>query len=164
MLTRIFNACFPSGYFPTAFKKGIIRFIPKENKSLKDPINYRPITLLEVPGKIFEKIIQGRLNALLTDNNIIKERHHGFRRRKGTTTSIATTYETIANGLADKQQVLVVLRDVAKAFDKVWHNGMKYKLLQLGLPSILEKTLCTFLDNRTVKISIGSDFSNELNI
>ncbi len=74
MFTRIFNACFSSGFFPTAFKKGIIRFIPKENKSLKDPINYRPITLIEVPGEIFEKIIQGRLNAFLTDNDIIKER------------------------------------------------------------------------------------------
>ncbi len=42
--------------------------------------------------------------------------------------------KTIANALANKQQVYVVLRDVAKAFDKVWHNGLKYKLLQLAHP------------------------------
>ncbi len=41
----------------------------------------------------------------------------------GTTTAIATTYEAIANALADKQQVYVVQRDVAKAFDKVWYKG-----------------------------------------
>ncbi len=58
----------------------------------------------------------------------------------------------------------MVLRDVAKAFDKVWHNGLKYKLLRLGLPPILEKTLCTFLDNRTAKISIGNDYSNDIDL
>ncbi len=54
-------------------------------------------------------------------------------------TAITTTYETIANALAEKHQAVVVLRDVAKAFDKVWHNDLKYKLLRLGLPSVLEK-------------------------
>ena len=164
MLTNIYNACFSIGLFPTTFKKSIIKFIPKEGKTPTNPMNYRPISLLETPGKLYEKIIQGRLNAYLTDNNIIKERQHGFRPKKGTTTAIAITHETIANALADKNQVFVVLRDVAKAFDKVWHTGLKYKLLHLGLPPILEKTLCTFLDKRTANISIGSDISNDIKL
>ncbi len=51
--------------------------------------------------------------------------------------------------------IIIVLRDVAKASDKVWHNGLKYKILRLGLPDILEKTLCNFLDNRKAKTNIG---------
>ncbi len=54
-INYFFNDCFASGLFPTAMKKALIRFIPKENKSPKSPINYRPIYLLETPGKIFEK-------------------------------------------------------------------------------------------------------------
>ncbi len=50
-LTNIYNACHSTGYFPQAFKKAIIKLIPKENKSPKNPLNYRPIFLLEVPGK-----------------------------------------------------------------------------------------------------------------
>ncbi len=80
-LCNIYNAAFSLGYFPNAFKNAIIKLIPKENKSPKNPINYRPISLLEVPGKIFEKIILGRLNAYLVDNNIIKSRQHGHGRR-----------------------------------------------------------------------------------
>ncbi len=127
-------------------------------------MNYRPISLLETPGKLFEKIIKGRLNAYLNDSNIIKDRQHGFRPNKGTTTARALTYEAIANALSEKHQVLVVLHDVAKAFDKVWHSGLKYKLLQLGMPSLLEKTLCTFLDSRIARISIGNELSNNINL
>lgn len=163
-LKNIFNACFSAGFFPQTFKAAIIKFIPKKGKSPIQPINYRPISLLEVPGKLYERIIQGRLNAYLTENNIIQERQHGFRAYKGTHTAIATTYETIANALADKLQVYVILRDVAKAFDKVWHNGLKYKLLRLGMPTLLEKTLSNFLNNRTAKINIGKDHSNEIQL
>ncbi len=128
-LKNILNACLSAGYFPNCFKEAIIRFIPKKDKSPTNPVNYRPISLLEIPGKIFEKAIQSRLNQFLTVNNILKERQHGFRTYKGTHTAITTTYETIANALAEKKQVYMVLRDVAKAFDKVWHNGLKYKIL-----------------------------------
>ena len=84
-------------------------------------------------------VVQGRLNAFLNDNNIIKDRQHGFRPLKGTSTALTIIHETIANSLANKNQVYVVLRDVSKAFDKVWLNGLKYKISRLQLPSIIEK-------------------------
>ncbi len=45
MFLDLFNACFSAGLFPTAFKKAIIRFIPKEGKTPRDPMNYRPISM-----------------------------------------------------------------------------------------------------------------------
>ncbi len=45
----------------------------------------------------------------------------------------------MANALAEMKRAYIVLRDVAKAFDKALHDGLKYKLLRLGLPDILEK-------------------------
>ncbi len=103
------------------------------------------------PDKIFERIIQARLNTFLSENNILKERQHGFRPYKGTHTAITITYETIANALTEKKQVYMVLRDVAKAFDKVWHNGLKFKLLRLQLPDILEKKFVYFLGQEESK-------------
>ncbi len=117
-----------------------------------------------MPGKLFERIIQRRLNTFISENNLIQERQHGFMSYKGTHTAIATTYETIANALADKKQVHVILRDVAKAFDKVWHNGLKCKLIRLGMPTILGKILCNFLNNRSARICIGKDSSNEIKL
>lgn len=56
---------------------------------------------------------------------------------------------------ARKNQCYVVLRDVAKAFDKVWHAGLKYKLSQINLPDTLNKFLSGFLTNRQAKIKVG---------
>ncbi len=91
-------------------------------------------------------MIQGLLNAYLTDINI------------------TTTYETIPNVLAENHQVVIVFRYVVKAFDKVWHNDLKYKVLHLGLPPVLEKTLCNLLENRAARINIGNECSNTIDL
>lgn len=54
-----------SRFFPDIFKVAIIKFLPKKGKTLTGPINYCPISLLEVPGKIFEIITQVGLNTFL---------------------------------------------------------------------------------------------------
>lgn len=51
----LFNQALSMGYFPQFFKTGIIKLIPKPNTDHTNPINYRPISLLEVSGKFFEK-------------------------------------------------------------------------------------------------------------
>ncbi len=59
----------------------------------------------------------------------------------------------------------MVLRNVAKAFDKVWHDGLKYKVLRLQFPEILKKKiLCKFLDSRTAKINIGKKYSRDFTL
>lgn len=154
ILTHIFNLAYSLGHFPKPFKIAKIILIPKPNKNGSNPIDYRPISLLEVPGKIYEKILNQRLRTFLEINNKLPNSQHGFRTGRGTDTAIAITTEKIAETLATKQQCNIVLRDVSKAFDKVWHDGLKFKILQLGLPEILSKSLCTFLDNRQAFISI----------
>ncbi len=69
--------------------------------------------------------------------------------------AIATTAETISQ-VSDKNQCCVALRDVSRAFDKVWLSTLKYKLNQIKLASILNKILCSFLDNRSPSISLNN--------
>ena len=155
MITRLctlFNACLASGLFPTRFKTATLALIPKPGKSIHEVTSYRPISLLEVPGKILERIITQRLNMHLEDNNLHNIRQYGFRPNRGTDTAIALGYEEIALGLANKQQTNIILRDITKAFDKVWHNGLKHKLTQLNLPDNLTRILCNYLDGRTAHI------------
>ncbi len=152
----------PLAIIQVYLNKQLLNIYLRKKKSYK---SYEfPPYLLEVPGKLFERFIQSRLNSFLSENKILKERQHFFRTYKGTFTAITTTYETITNALADKKQVYMVLRDVAKAFDKLWHNGLNYKILRLGLPDTLENILCNFLDNRTAEINISKDYSTVLRL
>ena len=63
-------------------------------------------------------------------------------------------YETIALTQQKRQFCNIVCRDVVKAFDRVWIEGLKYKLLQTELPSLLKKVLCSFATDRTAQIKI----------
>lgn len=153
-LTHIYNSSLSAGYFPDKWKHAIIRLIPKAGKTSYHPQNYRPISLLEVPGKILERVINNRLKSYLEFNNKYNDNQFGFRTGRGTTHALAIITEKIAQNKADKGQCQVIMRDVTKAFDKVWHLGLKYKIQHLQFPTSLEKFLSDFLSDRTASIKV----------
>lgn len=155
IILEIFNATLSAGYFPDELKKTKMIFIPKEGKDNKEIINYRPISLLEMTGKLFEKIINARLLKYLENNNKLNKRQHGFRKERGTQTALAIITETIALAKAKKENINLVLRDIKKAFDKVWHIGLKYKIVKTELPSYMKRILCDYLTDRVIQIQIG---------
>lgn len=156
-LTRyasISNLTFSMGYYPVVYKNGLLVFVLKEGKNPKDPISYRPITLLEVPGKLLEKLINNRFARYCEENNIFNKNQYGFRRGLGTDVAIATTYEKIALNQQQKNFCNVVCHDISKAFDGVWVAGLKFKIQQTDLPLLFQKILCSFTTNRTAQIKI----------
>ena len=148
----ILNLLLSMGYFPVVFKNGIIILIPKPGKDPKIPSNYRPITLLEVPGKVLEKIINKRLQRYCEENDIFNKNQYGFRSGRGTDVALSKLYETIALNQLYKDHCNIICRDISKAFDKVWHQGLKYKIVRTELPSIIVKILSSYLKDRTAQI------------
>ena len=165
---ELLNLSLSMGYYPKFFKNGIMCLIGKPGKDPTKPEHYRPITLLEVSGKIYEKILNERLKKYLEENNILHEHQYGFRKNRGTEIALATIYETIALSQREKWQCNVVCRDVSKAFDRVWTKGLQYKIMQLTLPDIIEKTLTNFLTGRSAKIKtdgiVGPSFPIECGV
>ena len=91
-------------------------------------------------------------NYLETEEKFYKNQH-GFRKNRGTETALITIYETIAiNQTNRKNQCNIVCRDISKAFDKIWHLGLKFKILQQNFPPLIEKYLANYIDNRKVNI------------
>ena len=129
-------------------------YILKEGKSPIEHINYRPISLLNIPGKIFEKILNNRIIQHLEMNNLQTPRQHGFRKNRGTHTATAILNETIATAFGNGNKVNVVLEDISKAFDKVWHDELK--LIQANFPTYLVRINSYYLENRTAAIRIGT--------
>lgn len=75
--------------------------------------------------------------------------------------SACIQYNEIAMSQQTGEQCNVFLRDVSKSYDKVWHQGIKFKICQLGLPQNLAASLCNFLDNRSANIQI-KNYTGEL--
>lgn len=163
-IKQIFNHSLSMGYYPNKFKTAVIKMIHKPNTNHTDPINYRPISLLEVTGKVFEKIVNKRLRTFLELYNKLPSTQHGFRTSRGTDTALTTIHETIAHHIARRDQVYLVLRDVSKAFDKVWHTGLQFKIAQLGLPNTITIFLNNYIKQRKAKIKIGNHMGPEFHL
>ena len=125
-ITHIFNCCLSVGYYPKQFKHAHIIFIHKPGTEKHDPLNYRPISLLNTLGKIFGKILNKKLWQFMDHHDIIRDSQHGFRSKRGINSLLANMYERIAREKYDKKTLItIVTRDISKAFDKV-HNRFPY--------------------------------------
>lgn len=153
--TETINETLSMGYFPKMSKKANLIFIGKKGKAQDITTNYRPISLLEVPGKVIEKLILQRLQIYLMNNNLINKNQYGFTQGRGTQVALGKMYEIIAMSQNQGKSCNVVSRDIQKAFDKVWHGGLKYKMKTANFPELLLKILCSFVDGRTAAITIG---------
>lgn len=90
----------------------------------------------------------------LKTNNLLHRDQHGFRGGRGTETALAHFHELVATGRAKNYKINIVLRDVAKAFDKVWIDGLKHKIITSNIPTYLKRIVCNYLTNRNAKIKI----------
>ena len=154
-LARIYSAALSAGYFPDGLKSAVMRLIPKAGKTPTRAANFRPISLLEVHGKMLERVVTRRLRAHLEEENLLSPAQYGFRQGRGTIHAIAVATEALALHQAEGFRCNLVLRDVSKAFDKIWHQGLRYKILQLELPDPVARLLSNFLANRTARVKIG---------
>ena len=146
----ITNLTLSMGYYPIIFKNVLLVFAQKGGKDPRHAENYRPITLLEVPGKIVERIINDRISYFFETNNIFNAHQYGFRKNRGTDMAIAVAYEKIALSQQKREHCNVVCRDVAKAFDR----GPAIQGVTNKLPDLLKKVLCSFVNDRTAQIKI----------
>lgn len=96
-LTYIFNLCIKNGVFPDQMKVTNITPIYKNSGDLNDPSNFRPISLLPVIAKIFEKCIYVRLYKYLERFNFISNKQFGFRKNKNTEDAIRLLLSKISN-------------------------------------------------------------------
>lgn len=160
ILTAMLRFC----TFPNIWKTAVIIPILKPEKNAKDPVSYRPISLLPILGKIAEVVIKNRLLDFLTLNNKLIPHQFGFMKGLSTTHQLLRVTEFISEGLAHKESTGAIFLDVAKAFDRVWIKGLVYKLIQLDVPPYLIPLINSYLTNRSFTVRVGKDFSKPKDI
>lgn len=104
--------------------------LPKVGKNPNLVQSYRPISLLSILSKMFEKLLHQKLLLLLPPNTL-PEHQFGFQARHSTTDQLDRVATTILTALEEKKFCAAAFLDVAQAFDRVWHPGLDFKLRQL---------------------------------
>ena len=131
-LTKLANASFQAGRFPSAMKIALVTALFKSGDSTVLS-NYRPISILPVLSKILEKLFLNRLMDFLQRNNIITDHQYGFQKNKSTALASINYYETITETLKNKMNLLSVSLDLSKAFDCISHSILFEKLHKYGI-------------------------------
>ena len=162
-LARLFTSSIQLGYIPTAWKLATFRMLLKPDKPVTLTTSYGPISLISSIIKLFERVIEQRLRSHLKDIEFINKHQSGFRRAKSTDDHLFRLSQSIMESFNRGEHVVAAFLDVEKVFDNVWHNGLRYKIFQLGLPTKTTRWLSDFLVGRLIQVNVNSFLSNQIN-
>ena len=133
---KLFNKCFTFGIYPEAWASGYIVPLYKNNDP-SDPNNYRGITIANAFGKLFNKILDTRLDGFLEKHKIISDCQIGFTRKARSSDHMFILKSVIDKYCRTKDgRLFACFVDFKKAFDTVIHTGIKIKLLDIGVGSL----------------------------
>ena len=160
-LRIIYSNCIEKGYFPEDWKKANVIPIYKKN-SKQDIQNYRPISLLPICGKIFENIIFDNLYRYIFSNKLISDRQSGFRKGDSTIKQLISITHDIYQSFdcLPPKDIRAIFLDISKAFDKVWHEGLLFKLKRNGVDGNMLSILSSFLSDRYQRVTINGKNSD----
>ena len=126
--------------------------------------NYRPISLLSITGKIYEKIICKRLTDHLEKHNLLSLKQFGFRKERSTADLLLKMSSAWNKSLDRGEDSYVMAQDIAGAFDRVWHAGLISKIKSLGIDGNLLELLSNYLQDRVFHVAVNGCTSSEYEI
>ena len=138
---------------------GIVTSIYKDGDR-REVSNYRPVTLLNIVSKSFEKFIFAPFYTAFADR--ICNFQFGLRPRRSVVLQLLYSLSHIYSHLNSRDSVnLFILFDFSKAFDKIKHSILMKKLLRTPISKALFELIQVYLLRRTQKVRIGNHLSNE---
>ena len=160
-LVFLFNLSFELGSFPDSWKSATI--IPLYKGGDKTEVsNYRPVSLLPLPGKLIEKVAHAKISEFLEQHNVLTENQGGFRKGFSTSKSIAELTDKILEDINKGYTSLAVFVDLRKAFDTVDHGILLQKLQCYGLKGKVLNWCENYLSNRAQR-TLANGYLSERN-
>ena len=162
-LARLYNLSLRKAIFPDDWK--IANVIPVFKSGDRfDFRNYRPISLLSNIGKCMEKCIFKYIHNFLVLYKIITSHQSGFRPKDSTVYQLLCLASDFYRALDMGKEIRIVFCDISKAFDKVWHKGLLFKLRKIGIDSNLLLWFENYLSNRQQQVVINGKVSTLLTV
>ena len=164
VLLKILNISWRDSIVLQDWKISKMIMIQKDPNDTQDPNKYRPISVTNTIVKLLEKLVQKRLISFIEKHRLLIKNQSGFRKNRQTTDNIVYFCQKTAEAFDGNEKVCGVIFDIMKAFDKVWHNGLLFKLSKHGIPKRLGYWIQNFLSNRKFFVQIENHKSNLFDI
>ena len=159
-LSFIYEKCLESGEYPSLWKKAnILPIHKKESRQFKK--NYCSISILPIGGKLFEKLTFDEIYDHLVKNYLLTPNQSGFRPGDSTISQLLSITYCIYTAFEEfpSREMHAVFLDTSKAFDKVWHEGLLFKLESNGVSGPLLIMICSYLSNRVQRVVLNGKMS-----
>ena len=162
-LCSLFNRSISTHIFPEDWK--LANVIPVYKK--KDPNNvenYRPVSLLSNVGKLMERVVFNHLYKHCMDNKILTPHNSGFKKGDSTINQLMHLIHNIYQSLDNDEDICAVFLDASRAFDRIWHDGLLYKLRHIGINGDILAWIKSYLEHRKIKVNLQGATSDTLHI
>ena len=155
-LKKAFNLILSLGNYPKLWAEGYIIPIFK-NGSKDDPNNYRGLTVNSCLSKVFTKILNKRLENFCVKRNFICPEQIGFCKGKRTSDHMFVLKCLIEKYTqSGSKRLYSCFIDFKKAFDKVWHEGLFYKLRKLGVSDLFYNLIKNMYSKTQLSVKVDS--------
>ena len=162
-ISLIYKNCINSGIFPNIWKKSNV--VPVHKKGDKQVVdNYRPVSLLPIFGKILERLIFNSLFEFLHENNLLNENQSGFRPSDSCEYQLLSIVHDIYASFDcnPRRNFRGVFLDISTAFNRVWHEGLIYKIKSIGVTGPPLELIQSFLSHRFQRVVLNGQSSTWL--
>ena len=121
----------------------------------------RPVSLLSVVSKVFEKLVNNRIVDHLEKCGLFSDFQYGFRSSRSTADLLTVVSDRIARAFNRSGATRTVALDISKAFDRVWHAGLLHKFKSYGISGQIFGLISSFLSNRRLRVVLDGKSSQE---
>ena len=161
ILAKLFNKCQKESCFPDCWKVSSMVPVFKNVAERSSAKNYRPVSLLSVVSKVFEKLVNNRIVDHLEKCGLFSDFQYGFRSSRSTADLLTVVSDRIARAFNRSGATRAVALDISKAFDRVWHAGLLHKLKSYGISGQIFGLISYFLSNWQLRFVLDGKSSQE---
>ena len=162
-LVHVINLCFSSGRFPACLKSARVLALHKGD-DVKDPTNYRPISILSSFAKVIERCLYNRIVKFFDKRGCFNDLQFGFRKGHSSEHAILTLTQFIHDTLDKKEIPATIFIDIKKAFDTICHTILLRKLENYGIRGPTNSLIDSYLTGRSQFVDGGNATSSLLGI
>ena len=161
ILAKLFNKCLKESCFPDCWKVTSVVPVFKNVGERSTAKNYRPVSLLSVVSKVFEKLVNNRIVDRLEKCGLFSDFQYGFRSSRLTADLLTVVSDRIARAFNRSWATRAVALDISKALNRVWHAGLFHKLKSYEISGQILGLISSFLSNRQLQVVLDGKSSQE---